>query len=161
MTDTVLPAEVLTKPLSHAGRSREQYARGLCFRHAPALFTMASVILDDVDLAGEIVAAAIAVACSDPPEKDSGQMRVRLARSVYRRCLGNLAFTERYPQLARPGLAGRPWTVFDDLTTGQRAMVALAVFGAHGLAETAVTMQRPADDVAEQLRRVALRHDGD
>ncbi|GIF01843.1 hypothetical protein [Paractinoplanes rishiriensis] len=169
MVDTVLPSEVLTKLPWDARSSREQYAHAMCCHHAPALLTMAAIILDDTDRACDddtdracdIVAAAICAAYGEGSEFDLGQMRVRLARSVYRRCLGHLAFTERYPQPDRPRRDLRPRTLFDDLTSSQRAILALVIFGSHDLAETAATVQRPADDVVDQIHQVAWRRDGD
>src|SRR4029434_6898660 len=89
-----------SSPSTDAPDEHGVYVRALCHHHAGALLAMASVVLGDVDSAGEIVADTIAAVCRDgqyllPTDRET---RRQLARSVYHRCLGQLAMIERFPR---------------------------------------------------------------
>ena len=132
--------------------THDDYSRELCRRHAGPLLILASVLLDDFALADDIVVCALAAASRDhrnetPVDRET---RAALARSVYHRCLGQLAIAERFPELTRP-TADRPRSPFDRMSADQRAMVALVVFGGHDIAQAAATLRLPVSAVAHRL----------
>jgi DNA-directed RNA polymerase specialized sigma24 family protein len=135
----------------------DPYVRALCRHHAAALLAMAAVLLEDVDAAGDIVAATLASACRDKrrAEPASLETRTQLARSVYHRCLGHLAFVERFPQLSGPNDRRRHTAaLFGHLSVDQRALLALAVFGGHDVAQIARTLRMPMAVIVDQLPQV-------
>lgn len=83
MTD-VIPSHAEHLLLAaHTSGEQGTYARMLCHRHAAALLTMASMVLDDLDTAGDIVASTIAAASRDRDREPSAETptRMELARS--------------------------------------------------------------------------------
>lgn len=154
MTDTAASTADRSLRAVSFEQACEPCARELCRSHAAALLAMASIVLDDVDTASDIVASAISVACRDhrPQSLGSNLTRARLARSVYRRCLGHLAVMERFPQL-RPAQL-RQSSPLDHLTAEQRMILALVVFGGHDIAQTARTLRKPLSTVVQQLPQV-------
>jgi DNA-directed RNA polymerase specialized sigma24 family protein len=144
MTDTTAP-------------EHDPYVRALCRHHAAALLAMAAVLLEDVDAAGDIVAATLAAACRDRRlvALASPETRTHLARSVYHRCLGQQAFMERFPQLSGPNDRRQDTaSLFGHLSVDQRALLALAVFGGHDVAQIARTLRMPTAVIVDQLRQV-------
>lgn len=132
------------------------YASELCLHHAGPLLVMASIILDDVDCASEIVAATLAAACRPVrhPRPDAADARTELARSVYRRCVGQIATIERFGPLPahappRPVEAG-PWLAA--LSANHRAVLALTLFGGHDLHQAAATLRMSTPQVVQHVR---------
>jgi hypothetical protein len=90
--------ETPTAHVAAVERRRRAHARVLCRQHAAPLFAMASMILNDADTATEIVADTLAAACHPVHSRPAGAgTRLELARSVYWRCIGLIAATERFP----------------------------------------------------------------
>ena len=118
--------------------------RSLCEHHAAALLTIASVLLDDVDVACEIVAETLASACREAQvvRLAGPETRSHLARSIYHRCLGRIASKERFPQLYEwdrgPKTASLP---LSHLSVDQRAVLSLTLFGRHGVTQAAATVR--------------------
>ena len=130
------------------------YARALCRHQSAPLLAMASIILGDIDCAGEIVVATLAAA-GQVPDRDRTPpahrtTRARLARSVYHRCLGHLA-VGKYADRRR----GAPLP-FQDLWPGERAVVALALFSGLDIDQIAATLRTPAEVVATQLESLLV-----
>lgn len=132
-------------------------ARTLCHRHAAALLTVASMVLDDIDTAVDIVAATIAAACRQDGAGASAERvgRMQLARSVYHRCLGHHAFVERFPELTQTHCR-RQISPVDVLSPGQRAILALVLFGGHSVEQATEFLQKPIN-VARGSSRGRLR----
>ncbi|GIF53872.1 hypothetical protein DFJ67_5665 [Asanoa ferruginea] len=141
-------------------RRRRGYARMLCRYHAAPLLCLASMLLDDVDAASDIVAATFAAA-SRPihyPQASSRHTRVGLARSVYWRCIGRLAAIERFgtaPPQSPPDPGGSTSEDAEPdvkvLSSVQRSVLALTVFGGHDPRQLANTLQIPRPIVMRQL----------
>ena len=143
-------------PVAADERERRAYATALCRQHAGPLLALASIILDDVDTASEIVAATVAAACR--PMQHPQPARVVLARSVYRRCVGQIAAVERFGPSPtqtppRPVEAG-PWLAA--LSANHRAVMALTLFGGHDLRQVSLTLRMPTPEVVRHLRETIL-----
>lgn len=150
----------LSVPVAAEERERQAYATALCRQHAGPLLALASIILDDVDAASEIVAATLAAACRPtryPPPTDAGA-RGDLARSVYRRCVGHLAAIERFgppPATSPPRtVEAGPWLAA--LSANHRAVLALTLFGGHDLRQASVTLRMSTPEVVRHLRETIL-----
>jgi DNA-directed RNA polymerase specialized sigma24 family protein len=124
---------------------------------------MASMLLDDIDAASDIVAATFAAACrpTQYPQASSKDTRIGLARSVYWRCIGRLAAIERFgtatPQSPPDPGRSASGTAEPDLkvlSSVQRAVLALTVFGGHDLRQLANTLQIPKPTVTRQIREL-------
>jgi DNA-directed RNA polymerase specialized sigma24 family protein len=129
--------------------------RELCARHAGPLLILAAATLQDVQIAGEVVAEAVAAACQAPDQVDPGHPAapVQLARSVYHRCLGRIATEERFPGLpTRRVVTRRPArTPLSELSPEQRAVITLSLFGGASLHDTAFAVGVSTDRVLTQL----------
>jgi hypothetical protein len=131
--------------------------RALCRHHAAALLAMAALLLKDVDAAGDIVAATLAAACRDRRRAAPASLetRTQLGRSVNHRRLGQLAFMERFPQLSGPNdRRQNTVSLFGHPSVEQRALLALAVFGRHDVAQIARTLRMPMAVIVDQLLQV-------
>ena len=159
--DIETPSTPLTQEASTDGIVLDAYARALCRHHAAALLTLAEMILDDVDAGSDIVVGTIVAACREPQPvaSDVHTARTRLARSVYRRCLGRLTTRERFAQLEPPPPTGsrHSHSPVAHLTANQRAMLALVLFGGHDIEQIARTLRTPMSVIAEQLPGVLRR----
>lgn len=128
--------------------------RRVCGRHAAALVAIASLILDDLEVAGDVVSDAIAAMCVRSPtlDPDGEEARARLAASVYRRCLGRLAAGERFPGLIPlTDTAGAPSDRLAQLSLRHRAVVALVLFGKQDMPMAADTLGITEQDVLTDL----------
>ncbi len=114
--------------------------RRLCRRHAASLLAMASLILNDVDAASEIVVDTIVHASrrTHTFDADDGQVRAALAASVYWRCVGALVLYERFGPSPVPRTVDDPATVpLAGLGMRHRSAMALTLFGGHDLQSVA------------------------
>lgn len=161
MTD-VIPSHAEHHLLAaHTSGEQGTYARMLCHRHAAALLTMASMVLDDLDTAGDIVASTIAAGSRDRDPEPSAETptRMQLARSVYHRCLGHQAFVERFPELNGAHRRG-PTAPVDEMTEEQRVILALVVFGGHDVAQAAEFLRKPISTIVGALATNAAQVNG-
>jgi hypothetical protein len=86
-------------------------------------------------------------------------VRIELARSVYWRCVGQIATIERF------GLPIRPHWQDDvgsdpglgSLSVRHRAVIALTLFGGHDLQQATITLQMPTPQVVRHMRE-AIRY---
>lgn len=135
----LIQREPLTARLVAVERRRRAHARVLCHFHAAPLLAMASMILDDAELAEDIVAATLAAACRpvQHPQPSSAATRLTLARSVYWRCVDSTGATPYRPRSSRRPADPRA------LPLPQRAVMALLLFGGHDIRQTGVTLHLP------------------
>ena len=139
-------------------RSDRNLSRELCRRHAEALVRVASLLLGDDDAADEVVSDTLAALCrldDQPGHRDV--IRVRLARSVYHRCLGRLATYERFSLGSGREASLRRGRRVSTMTDSQRAVVALVLFGDHDLTQAATTLNLSPAAVTRHLREVASK----
>ena len=147
----------LSRPSVDEEENPHQLERGreLCARHAAPLLILAAVTLEDLRAASEVVAESVAAACRAPDPLDPGHPAtpIRLARSVYRRCLGRIATAERFPGPPSPRVVRHQpvWAPLSRLSPEQRAVITLSLFGDASLHETAYTLGIPTDRVLTEL----------
>ena len=114
--------------------------RRLCRRHAASLLAMASLILNDIDAASEVVVDTIVHASrrTHTFDPDDGRVRAALAASVYWRCVGALVLNERFGPSPVPRTVDDPATVtLAGLGMRHRSAMALTLFGGHNLQSAA------------------------
>jgi hypothetical protein len=139
----------------HAGRR-------LCRRHAASLLAMASLILNDVDPASEVVVDTIVDASRrihtfDP---DDGRVRAALAASVYWRCVGALVLYERFgPSPDLPTVADPGTVPIAGLGVRHRFALALTLFGGHDLTSAARLLNLSPACVLRQLEEVLATYE--
>jgi hypothetical protein len=149
---TAQPSRV---PLTPAALRRQAACRELCRVHGSALVAIAQLVLDSPQDICEVVAETIAAECQEPVVEASGDPRKRLARSVFNRSRGRLVTRERFGE--PPGVrCDEVPSVFGGLSEEARAVVALTIFGRHGLSDAATVLRVPPATVLRQLGEALL-----
>ena len=122
---------------------------------------MASLILNDVDAASDVVVDTIVDASRRIHAfgPDHGRVRAALATSVYWRCVGALALYERFgPSPDLPSVAHPAAVPHAGLGTRHRFAVALTLFGGHDLPSAARLLNLSPACVLRQLEEVVATH---
>jgi hypothetical protein len=135
-------------------RHRLEVGRRLCRRHAGSLLAMASLILDDLAAAGDVVVETIVDASRRMQTVDPDDERVgaTLAASVYSRCIGVLALHERFGSSPYESTAVDAVAVpIGELGVAHRCAVALTLFGGHDLLSAASILNLSPATVLHQL----------
>jgi DNA-directed RNA polymerase specialized sigma24 family protein len=129
-------------------------ARTLLRAHAPALFAIASLLLDDADVAAQVVVDVIADASSDTASPaGAADTLALLAGTVYKRCIDLLSAHSpvRSPSSTVP--AAGPAAVLARLSFRHRAIVCLVLIGGQDVAMAARTLGTPKGTVVTDLVR--------
>ncbi len=124
---------------------------------------MASLILNDVDTASEVVVDTIVDASRRIRtfDRDHGRVRVALAASVYWRCVGALVLYERFgPSPDLPTVADPATAPLADLGMRHRFAMALTLFGGHNLESAARLLNLSPACLLRQLEEVLATYEG-
>lgn len=125
--------------------------------HAPALITLANLLLDDPEVAETVVAQALIDACEHPGALGSTHTtRQTLARTVYRHCARHREAAATPHGVSSTPAGGRraEWVIgtLGRLAYQQRAALALSLFGHLTYSEVADLLDLPPRHTAALLR---------
>jgi DNA-directed RNA polymerase specialized sigma24 family protein len=140
------------RPAASAIDAEISHGRTLLRAHAAALFAIASLLLDDGDVAAQVVVDVIADASSDTAiPAGAADTLALLAGTVYQRCLDLVSAHSPVRSSSSTVRADGAAAVLARLSFRHRAIVGLVLIGGQDVALAARTLGTPQQTVVTDL----------